>query len=202
MQKSSRFSKRRGRWRNEGDRLRRPVWRIGFTLLVLVLFFSSDAQAQEEIFKEKTARFVDAYNKKDFDGVADLFHFPAEYTEAEMKADKEAIRKTLKLYFDEFGKIAGFEKKENPPFHYFVTIGSADIPYWERHPEGDKISYKVTFAREGEGYLVLVFSYILKEWEVRQVNYGLPADRPQSEKRISTIFQKWQKLMAPSPPGR
>ncbi len=114
-----------------------------------------------------------------------------------MKADKEAIGKTLKMYFDEFGKITSFERLEDPPFHYFVMIGGADIPYWQKHPEGDKLTYKVTFSREGEGYLVVVFSYILKEWEIRQVNYGLPADRPKSEKRISTIFQKWQKLMAP-----
>ncbi len=176
--------------------MRTGFYRIGLIVFLIGFFFVSNAPAQEEIFSEKTGRFVDHYNKKEFAGLVDLFHFPEEYTAAEMKADKEALRKTLKLYFDEFGKITGFEKMENPPFHYFVTIGSADIPYWQKNPEGDKITYRVKFSQEGEGFLVLVFSYILKEWEIRQVNYGLPADRPQSEKRISTIFQKWQKLMA------
>ncbi len=172
------------------------LFRTGLILSLIVLLFSSNASAQEEIFKEKTGRFVDLYNKKDFDGLTGLFHFPKENTEAERKADKEAIRKTLAMYFDEFGKITGFEKRENPPFYYFVTIAGADIAYWQKHPEGDKITYQVKFARQGDGYLELVFSYILREWEIRQVNFGLPADGPQSEKKISAIFQKWQKLLA------
>ena len=176
--------------------MRGSVYRIGLTVFLAGLFFVSTSAAQEEIFREKSGRFVEAYNKKDFAGLAELFHFPPEYTEQELKADKEAIRKTLSLYFDEFGKITGFEKVENPPFHYFVAIGGADISYWEKHPEGDKVSYKAAFSGEGEGYLTLTFSYILRKWEIRQVNYGLPADRPRSEARISAIFQKWQKRMA------
>lgn len=173
------------------------AYRIGLIFFLAGLFFVPRAAAQEEVFREKSGRFVEAYNKKDFAGLAELFHFPEEYTGEELKADKEAIRKTLSLYFDEFGKIAGLEKVENPPFHYFVTIGSADIAYWEKHPEGDKVAYKAVFSREGEGYLTLTFSYILRKWEIRQVNYGLPADRPRSEARISAIFQKWQKRMTP-----
>lgn len=177
--------------------VRKGVFQIGRIVFLIVLMFASGAPAQEEVFSEKTGRFVEAYNQKDFAGLAGLFHYPKEYTEAERRADREAIVRTLRMYFDEFGKIVKFEKVENPPFHYFVMIGGADIPYWEAHPEGDKRTYKVTFSREGEGYLVLVFSYILKEWEIRQVNYGLPAGKPRSEKRVSAIFQKWQKLMAP-----
>jgi hypothetical protein len=180
----------------------RGLSRIGLIVYLILLFFSSNAAAQEEIFKEKTGRFVEAYNKKDFAGLVALFHFPKEYTEAELKADKEAIGKTLKLYFDEFGKITQFEKVENPPFYYFTAIGGADIPYWQKHPEGDQITYKVKFSQEGEGYLSVVFSYILKEWGIRQVNYGLPAEKPQSEKRISAIFQKWQKRMAQDRPDK
>jgi hypothetical protein len=177
--------------------MRRAVFRVG--LAVFLMFFSSPSNgaAQQEIFNEKTGSFVDYYNKKDFGRLVNLFHFPKDYTEAQLKEDKEAIGKTLQLYFEEFGKIAGFEKVEDPPRYLFVAIGSATVPYWEKNPEGDTVTYKVKFSRDGEGYLVLVFSYILKEWEIRQVDFGLPAGRPQSEKRISAIFQKWEKLMAP-----
>jgi hypothetical protein len=175
--------------------VRKWIFRIGLIVSLIVLFFPENGAAQEEVFKEKAGRFVEDYNRQEFARLVELFHFPEEYTEAERKKDKEAIGKTLKIYFDAFGKIASFEKVTDPPFYYFVTIGSADIPYWKSHPEGDTATYKVKFSREGEGSLGLVFSYILKKWEIRQVNYGLPADRPQSEKRISTIFQKWQKEM-------
>lgn len=175
--------------------MKTPACHICQMLCIIFFLASSNALSQEGYLNEIATFFVSHYNKKDFLSLTDLFHFPKEYTEKQLKEDKNAINKTLKMYFDEFGKITGIEKISNPPLFYFVTIGGGNIPYWQRYPEVYNIIYKVKFSSEGQGYLVFGFCNILRKWEIRQVSYGLPADSPQSQTRIVNIHQKMNKLM-------
>lgn len=168
---------------------------ICFLCCLIVLVAVPIALAQEENRQEKARLFINCYNNNDFFGATKLFHFPQDYTDKELKKEKDAIRKTLKMYFEEFGKITNIEKTDNPSLYYFVMIGGGNLPYWQKYPDVYNTFYKVKFSREGQGYLVLVFCHISDKWEIRQVNYGLPAERSKSQERIIGINQKWMKLM-------
>lgn len=166
-----------------------------YLLACFILFVVAPARTQEENLQEKATLFINYYNNKDFVGATKLFHFPQGYTTKELKEDKVAISKALKLYFEEFGEITKSEKTVNPSQYYFHMIGGGNLPYWQRYPDAYNLFYKVEFSREGKGYVVLVFCHILDKWEIRQVNYGLPADRPKSQERIISINQKFMKLV-------
>jgi hypothetical protein len=175
--------------------MRTSLCQISQILCIISLLSTSNAIAQEEYLNKKATLFVNYYNKKDFSSMTDLFHFPQEYTEKELREDRNAINKTLKIYFDEFEKIKGIEKVNNPPLYYSVLIGGGNIPYWQRYPEVYNSTYKVMFSREGQGYLAFGFCNILKKWEIRQVSYGLPAESPQSRARIGDILQKCMRII-------
>jgi hypothetical protein len=160
----------------------------------MIVPFASATFAQGENVRENATIFINYYNSKDFLGATSLFHFPADYTANELKEDKDAVSKTLNMYYEEFGRIASIERKDNVSLYYFVSIGGGNLPYWQKYPNTYNLFYKVNFSREGQGYVVLVFCNISDKWEIRQVNYGLPADRPESQERISGIFMKWVKL--------
>lgn len=172
---------------------------LGICLLVFLITFPFAAAglAQEENIQGKANDFINNYNNQDFRGVTKLFHFPRDYTANELKEDKDAISKVLKLYYEEFGKITNIKKNENPSNYYNVSIGSGNIPYWQKYPETVNLSYKVKFSREGLGYIDVVFCHISEKWEIRKVSYGLPADRPKSQERIVSISQKIMKLLRP-----
>jgi len=162
---------------------------------LMILAVAPIALAQERNIQEKAAHFISLYNKKAFLGATTLFNFPADYSNKELREDKNAISKTLNMFYEEFGKIASIEKIDNLSLYYFVTIGGGNFPYWQKYPDVYNSFYKVKFSREGKGYVVLVFCHISDRWEIRQVNYGLPADQPKSQERILDINKKFMKLM-------
>ncbi len=166
-----------------------------YLFVIFILFVVSSAQAQEEILQEKATLFINNYNNKDFFGATRLFHFPQNYTDKKLNEDKDAISKTLKMYFEEFGEITDIEKSDIPPLYYFHMIGGANLSYWQQYSDVSDIFYKVKFSREGQGYLTIVFCNILDKWEIRQVNYGLSADRLDAQIRMDNINKKWNKLM-------
>jgi hypothetical protein len=71
-----------------------------------------------------------------------------------------------------------------------VAAGSADITYWQRHPESIKATYKTRFSKFGEGFVAVELCYISSRWEIRSVHYGLPAIDPRSTTRVMKVFDE------------
>ena len=168
---------------------------LSLLIIFSILFVGSSSRAEEKDPIEKATAFINYYNKKDFLGATKIFHYPPNYTAAELNEDKAAISKTLKMYYEEFGKIEHFEKSDMPPLYYFHMIGGGNLPYWQKYSDVYNVNLKVKFSREGEGYVTIVFCNILNKWEIRQVNYGLSADRIDAQTRLNSIKEKWQKMM-------
>jgi hypothetical protein len=127
---------------------------------------------------------------KSFISAAELFHYPAHYSQQERLKDLKIVSRMLYIISEEFGKITEKSKLEIIADYHDVFISGGDIPYWRNHADLSNIKYRVRFSKEGEGYIIIFFCKIDKELEIAKVAYGLPAANPDSKIRILEIARK------------
>lgn len=122
----------------------------------------------------------------------ELFHYPKDETEDERRADVEAVRQSFSVITKHFGMIGPVQRATGRLVYVEVAAGSADITYWQKHPESLKVTYETTFSKYGEGFVAVELCNISGRWEIRSVHYGLPATDPRSTGRIMRVFNELQ----------
>jgi len=119
-----------------------------------------------------------------------LFHYPKEYT-SEKKAEQILdVSKLLKIFTDEFGLLSNHKTDKDPALYYNVAVSGGDTSYWKGHPSFLQIPLEVHFSKENKGHVVILFSNISNKWEIRDVAYGLPAQRSGAKERVVEIMTK------------
>jgi hypothetical protein len=189
----------------------RTIWPklLGTAISLALLPALSVAQDRpEEVTKEKlVGRLVSEFFARVSQGqlgeAAELFHYPPSYTGQERKDDVAAVALTLGLMTREFGTPGSPQPHTSYAMWYAVGGGGGDIPYWKDHPHLLDAVYRVSFSREGPGFVIFKFIEIGGAIEIASVQYGIPADRAGAMERIREIGEIILKEKGfPSPPRR
>jgi hypothetical protein len=133
-------------------------------------------------------KYLECAKSQDPVCAAKLFHYPADETVDERRADIEAVQLAIGVITNHFGRIESVRAAAGRFAYVEVAAGSADITYWQTHPESIKATYKTLFSKFGEGFVAVELCYISSRWEIRSVHYGLPAIDPRSTTRIMRVF--------------
>jgi hypothetical protein len=119
-----------------------------------------------------------------------LFHYPADETAEERRADVNAVMHSLSIIMKHFGTNGAAKPANDPVVYVEVAAGSADLAYWQAHPESLRATYQTEFSRFGKGFIVVEMCHIAGRWEIRSVHYGLPATNPRSAGRVMEVFNE------------
>jgi len=126
----------------------------------------------------------------DYSCVLALFHFPSSYSSAELESDQQAVRDALTVLDKELGRVESQDEISTTSDVVFLSVGGGDLPYWKKHPEFRRFTFKVKFAKEGEGFIFIDICQIEKAPQIRQVHYGLPASYKGARERILAIMNQ------------
>jgi hypothetical protein len=170
--------------------------RIFYIAITLAFIHSGLSAAQdrpgktvEEAIKAITSDFFARISEGHYIEAANLFHFPPTFTPGERSKDVAAVAATLAILTKEFGIPNEPKPNDSTALWYSIGAGSAHLAYWQNYPYSVDLRLRVKFSREGPGYMVVKFSKIEGVIEIRNVDYGLPADGPGAIKRIKEIFE-------------
>ncbi|MCL5773104.1 MAG: hypothetical protein M1536_01800 [Firmicutes bacterium] len=159
-----------------------------------VIWQAPSQESSEDAIKQIASEYFRLIQNDNFDDAAKLFHYPPEYTKQELANDLRAVSSVLKLFKQEFGQIQAAKISSNPDLYYSIGEEGGNVPYWQKHPTSYELTFEVNFEKEGPGYIVIDFCNINNKLEIRIVNYGLPASRPDSKNRIMDVEQKIMKM--------
>jgi hypothetical protein len=138
------------------------------------------------------ANLLQILKGENFVAAATYFHLDPQLTAAEKQLERADIVATLTRIYSEFGrpefvKLLG----ESGKAHYFVLQGMTN-EYWNQFSRFQPVSYRVNFARVGEGYLTLVIVVYDHRLQLRELSFGLPVERADSEKKLQSLLRSLQ----------
>ena len=149
-------------------------------IFVLLLTFSF-AQAlhagelgnQLNFLSRKFVFYLDSGN---FDEAANLFHYPQSYTEKELNREVNSITNSLKLYTTVIGTPRIIDSFKYNGKIVAVGVTGADLDYWQQKTkQSPQFILPVKFGNLGRGFLRIEFCLIKENWEIKSVDFGLPA---------------------------
>ena len=172
------------------------------TCCILLSFLSTRASGQESVeaqIQTLSSEFLKHMSSSKYSDAAGLFHCPREYTSIKRSGHILGVSKLLKIFTDEFGIPSNCKINESSTPFYNVTVTGGDMQYWQEHPSQLQIPLEVSFSKENDGQIIILFSNVLNKWEIRAVAYGLPAQRPGAKERIVEIMTKMMTTLQPKP---
>jgi hypothetical protein len=135
-------------------------------------------------------RYFDCAGRGDAACAAALFHYPPEETPAERAGDVAAVTQSLSILEKHFGTVDSGTPINGPVMYVQVGAGSANLAYWQKHPESLQLTYRARFSRFGDGFVALDLTNLASRWEIRQVHFGLPASDPRATPRVTKAFNE------------
>jgi hypothetical protein len=172
-------------------------------MLVLVLFWflvnvysASAIEALPGITAFQVNSFagnvLQVLERENFIAVANFFHLDPHMTADEKQRERKNIAANLARIYSEFGRPESFEPLgESRQAHYFVLQGLTK-EYWNQFSRFHPISYLVNFSRIGEGYLTLAIVVYDQHLQLRELSFGLPVERPDSEEKVQSLHRSLQ----------
>jgi hypothetical protein len=163
-------------------------------VILSVCLFNPSAQAQElnqnqlNALVQTCLRLIQA---EDFRGAALMYHYPAEYTDAELDADLTGVENSLKLFAEEFGPFGEVSKLKRPEIYVDIYATGGTHDYWDQQGDSYKVEMQTSFGQVGDGYLIFHIVDILGTLEVKAIAYGLPV----SEKSVRHIRKVGDRMM-------
>src|SRR5262245_52987146 len=147
-------------------------------LLVATVCANADSQQERRLPPQQSSiqvarTYMNCVVGEDYSCALELFHFPDSYSAVELESDRQAIRAALTLLAKELGRMRKKEESLVAPDVVFLSIDGGDLPYWEKHPKFQRFTFKVQFAKEGEGFIFIDVCQIDTALQIRQVHYGL-----------------------------
>ena len=151
---------------------------IPIFLLLLTFSFAQALHAGElgDQLNFLSRKFVIFLDFDKFNEAANLFHYPQSYTEKELNREANSIMNSLKLYTTVIGtpKIINSFKYNGKIVAVGVT--GAGLDYWQQKTkQSQQIILPVKFSNLGKGFLRIEFCLIKENWEIKSVDFGLPA---------------------------
>jgi hypothetical protein len=112
-----------------------------------------------------------------------------------------AVVHSLSIITKHFGTSGAVHAANDPVVYVEVAAGSADLAYWQAHPESLRATYRTEFSKFGKGFIAVEMCHLAGRWEIRSVHYGLPAANPRSSGRVMQVFNELKRDEPTSPPS-
>lgn len=171
-----------------------------FTPFLLLAIFSlfvqptvTHAADQENIFtdtSELTKLCIVLIQNEQYEKLAQLFHFPVNYSDQDKNADITAIQEGMAIFAEEFGSLLYANPLKNDALYVNLQVGTGNVPYWKGHPDFTSVVFMASFQKENDAFIIFWLVNISGKLEVRSIGYGLPADDPTAVDRIKPIGKK------------
>jgi predicted Zn-dependent protease len=145
---------------------------------------------------ERAQRLMQWLAQGKFRESAEEFHYPPEYSQAELDNDKNLVAHSLTRLAEEIGGIENL-RRQPPPSSQMLTFGfgGGSPAYWDAHPElvrAMAVDYEATAGRDGAVYFHVSYVQSDSQWQVRAIEFRLPAAQPDAAKRIVEIASRIQ----------
>jgi hypothetical protein len=166
--------------------------RILVLLFLLILLFTSQSSGQEpayrqvEVFTDNCMKIIQSSN---FDEAARSFHYPPNFSPAELEKDRNGVKLGLMELCKIFGTLEGSKLVQRPVIFYQCAVGGGTLRYWQKYPESIQVKYEATFSKEGEGFVIFNVVRIFKKFELRSVAFGIPIATPNAKERMEKIAE-------------
>lgn len=164
-------------------------------LLLLTISTASCSRETQKLSVPREAadvatQYLECSARADVACASRLFHYPADETAEERRADMSAVVQSLSVIAKHFGTNGAVAPANDPVVYVEVAAGSADLTYWQAHPESLRATYRTQFSKFGKGFIAVEMCHISGRWEIRSVHYGLPAANPRSAGRVMEVFNE------------
>jgi len=138
------------------------------------------------------ANVLQVLESENFVAAATFFHLDPQMTVAENQLEREDIAASLTRIYSQFGQPEFIEPLgESRKANYFVLQGMT-VEYWKQFSRFQSVSYRVNYARVGEGYLTLVIVVYDHRLQLRELSFGLPVERADSEEKMQSLIRSLQ----------
>jgi len=138
------------------------------------------------------ANVLQVLEGENFVSAATFFHLDPRMTTAEKQLERENIAATLSRIYSELGRPDFVEPlSESRKANYFVLHGMT-IEYWKQFSRFQPVSYRVNYCTIGEGYLTLAIVVYDRRLQLREISFGLPVERADSEEKLQSLLRSLQ----------
>lgn len=166
--------------------------------VLLSSFFCSELHAaklnshQLEALVETSLKLI---LTEDFEGVALMYHYPADYNREELDADLAAVENSLKIFNEEFGAFGSVSPLETRDLFVNIYAASGSHAYWDKQEKAYKVVLETEFKNYGQGYLIFQLVDIVGTLEIKAIAYGLPV----SGESVGRIKKAGEKMLLINP---
>lgn len=162
--------------------MRKWIWWFAFSSFV----FSSPN------IKQFSITFMGKLGVKDYNGIFEDFYIPPDYTEKNIRDDREAITEGIKFIIEkQVGEIKRFISI-NKIEEKFITISYSTGPSEEiKKLKKVPVIFKVEFSKFGSGYIVMKITKEKDKFKITDLIFCLPSSNPKS----APVVQNWLYFM-------
>ena len=139
--------------------------------------------------------FMGKLGVKDYEGVFEDFYIPSDYTEKNIKEDKEAITEMIKFIIEkQVGEIKRFSII-NKIEEKFITFSCATGPSEEIEKlKKTPVIFEVEFSEFGRGYIIMEIGKKKEKFKVTKLIFCLPSSNPKSVSVVQNCFSLMMKI--------
>lgn len=167
-----------------------------FASVFLLLFASVGSTAEINMNQlDALARTcIKLIQNGDFRGAAMLYHYPANYSAAELETDMAGVEKSLKIFVEEFGTFNQVTPLAEQKLNVNIFASGGTRKYWDQHKDDFKIKMETNFSNFGPGFLIVHLVDIVGAPEIKAIAFGLPVSG-ESVGRIRQVGEHMVPLM-------
>jgi hypothetical protein len=160
-----------------------PFILIGATVSIAIAAASDSG----ETGTDPAATFLSFYTTGKLHEAAQVLHCPETYTPAELKADREAVTRSLEIFVQGFGQIKSVVVS-NSNLYVASMTACGTVPYWKKHPDTGTKTYETVNDSGDRGYVVFSFAEVDGRKVLSKFHQGLPAS-PGAIERVRSVLK-------------
>lgn len=169
--------------------MRRFVYLLCFGVSLLLPV--SSGVAEESVvtpfqFKSFAASCLQLLQSGHWSQLASLYHAPRSAS-IDPAREREEITTSLQTLGTVFGSPSRPEFSDAVVEIMQLTVEGLDQDYWLDRSKFVQISYRVDFAKLGQGYATFRIVLYANRMQLRSVSFGFPASDPETPRRMDAI---------------
>lgn len=149
-------------------------------LFFIIFLFSCNSAYSNTDYKESIKKLGNstlvALANSDHEKLANLFHYPSNWTDRQIDYDKCHMGRNFKYMSGKFGKLIKAKESNVQPSRYYISIGSGDEEFWGSQKDIITISLESVFEKEPEVYIFIEIALVNGVVKLKQVGYSYSAN--------------------------
>ena len=157
-------------------------------LIIGIIALCSSANGIAGELENLSEQYLSAYKEKDLRSATSQLHCPENYSKLETQKDHESISKALSVFIDEFGALKTYKVSQSN-LYVAAMVACGTLEYWKINKPVKKLVYETKNIDGKNGYIILSYSVINKEYVLAFVNHGIPMKGNESVNRIKQVYK-------------